>query len=248
MRTSELIDQLAAALAAAQGEMSIAKKEGKSHFGKYATLENVWEAIRSPLSKNGLAIVQTPCFEEGRVHLISRIMHKSGQWIESELSIKPNRDDTHSIGSAISYLRRYSLNPLVGSVDGEGEDDGNAAMGKNKDTGEEEQAPPSVQKFSLDGSKKPKIVAPKPRVIAIESEKTEVFSNTTNQLEKLEPYIQFDNNEDKVSFIDLLKGKPFTKEVIKDVYNQVKSKPSIKELPKDDINHESDDDLLEKTF
>src|SRR5882757_3510169 len=100
MKTSENIDQLAAALALAQGEFTEASKDGKSHHGKHSTLTSVWEAARSPLSKNGLAILQAPFIQDGRVNIITRLVHKSGQWVETELSIKPARDDAQQIGSA----------------------------------------------------------------------------------------------------------------------------------------------------
>lgn len=131
MNKSENIDQLAAALAIAQGEFSEAVKEGKSHHGKHATLTSVWEAARKPLSANGLAVLQAPYVQEGRVNIITLLVHKSGQWIETELSIKPARDDAQQIGSAITYGRRYALAPILGIVNDE-DDDGNAASGKDK--------------------------------------------------------------------------------------------------------------------
>ena len=60
MNRSEGINELAAALAKAQGEIKGAKKDESNPFykSKYADLASVWEAIRDPLSKNSLAVIQ----------------------------------------------------------------------------------------------------------------------------------------------------------------------------------------------
>lgn len=135
MKTSEQIDQLATALAAAQAEMPSIKKEGKSHHGKYATLEDIIASASPILSKHGLSLVQSPSIlSDNRIGMTTRIMHKSGQWLESEqLSSKLARDDAQSVGSCISYLRRYQITPMlfIATTD----DDGNAASGMDATTG-----------------------------------------------------------------------------------------------------------------
>lgn len=134
LRTSESIDQIATALAAAQGMIEPADKDAKSHQAKYATLLSVREASRIPLSKNGLALIQSPVFHDGRIAVITRIIHTSGQWIESEISLRLAKDDAHSMGSAITYLRRYSQSSMLGIV-ADDDDDGAAAVAawnKNK--------------------------------------------------------------------------------------------------------------------
>ena len=61
MQTSEQLQDLAAALATAQGEMAGARKDTANPFFKssYADLQSVWDAIREPLSSNGLSVIQT---------------------------------------------------------------------------------------------------------------------------------------------------------------------------------------------
>ena len=61
MNRSETINELAAALAKAQGEMRPALKDAENPYFKsnYADLASCWDAVRVPLAKNGLAIVQT---------------------------------------------------------------------------------------------------------------------------------------------------------------------------------------------
>lgn len=127
MRTSEQISELAAALAAAQGEIenAVADTENPHFKSTYADLASVRAAIKGPLSKNGLAIVQTPTTVEGKTALTSRMMHKSGQWIEDTCVLLVDKPTMQGMGSAITYMKRYTLTAMTGLA--EKDDDGNAA-------------------------------------------------------------------------------------------------------------------------
>lgn len=152
MTTSETINELAAALAKAQGEMGGALKDSANPFfkSKYADLSSVWEACRGPLSKHGLSIVQFPKTEytgtpepyewtskmgEKRygvrvvciVSVLTRLAHTSGQWLEDSVSTMLPTGDPQSVGSAITYLRRYALQSVAGVAPED--DDGEAAHG-----------------------------------------------------------------------------------------------------------------------
>lgn len=109
---SEQINELAKALSAAQGAMEGAKKDTVNPFFKsrYADLGSVWEAIRGPLSKNGLSVVQTV----DDTKLITTLMHSSGQWIDSSYPISAKDATPQAIGSAMTYARRYALAAIVG--------------------------------------------------------------------------------------------------------------------------------------
>jgi len=128
MNTSEQINDLALALSKAQGIMAGAKKDSKNPFFKsnYSDLASVMEAISKPFSENDLSFVQGAGVNENRIAVTTRIMHKSGQWIESVTELPPTKNDAQGYGSAITYARRYGLQSLAGvpSVD----DDGQAAV------------------------------------------------------------------------------------------------------------------------
>lgn len=136
---SESISQLAAALAAAQGEIQAATESGKNpHLrSRYATLGDVWAACRLPLSKNGLAVLQPPStdVENGVVTVTTVLLHASGEFIECQASLPVG--DTRGISSAqalgvvITYLRRYLLSSLVGVYAG---DDTDGEMGEKATT------------------------------------------------------------------------------------------------------------------
>jgi hypothetical protein len=127
MKTSEQIGELAAALAKAQGELEGAHKDSANPFfkSKYADLASVWDACRGPLSENGLAIVQLPRADGNAVTMETRLIHSSGQWIEGELTAVAKDEGPQSIGSAVTYLRRYMLQAVTGVAPED--DDGNAA-------------------------------------------------------------------------------------------------------------------------
>lgn len=129
---SESINELAKALATAQLQLRPAVKDATNpHFrSKYADLGAVWEACREPLANNGLSVVQMPVDSEpGRVALMTLLMHTSGQYISSTVSTRLQKDDAQGVGSALTYLRRYSLASVVGIV-ADDDDDGNAASQK----------------------------------------------------------------------------------------------------------------------
>lgn len=142
---SEQINELAAALAKAQGvlEGALKGKVNPAFKTKYADLASVWDAAREPLSSNGLSVVQLTQEAEGGMVLVTMLMHSSGQWVSSRYPIRPVKSDPQGYGSALSYARRYSLMSVVG-VSPE-EDDGNAAGGHgvaNANGGSDRREPP----------------------------------------------------------------------------------------------------------
>lgn len=136
MLHSEQINELAAALSKAQGEMQAAIKDKVNPFYKssYADLGSVWDAARPVLCKYGLSVTQiTDLLPDNKVKMVTMLMHTSGQWIKSDLPLNPSKNDSQGLGAAITYLRRYSLSAIVGVVcddDDDGEED--AGRGKSK--------------------------------------------------------------------------------------------------------------------
>ena len=139
MSQSESIANLAKALSIVQGKLTYATKDSANPFfkSKYADLESVWDSCRSLLSENGLSVIQMPGnYFEGRMWLITRLCHASGEWIEQEMSFpvgKPDsqgvvKTDAHSCMAAITYMRRGALAAFIGIV--QADDDGNTASNK----------------------------------------------------------------------------------------------------------------------
>jgi hypothetical protein len=122
MKTSEQLNEIAGALAKAQAAMKNAPlNKVNPHFkSKYADLAGIRDAVTPSLSANGIAVVQGI---DGST-VLTRLMHSSGQWVESECAIPPLQD-MQKMGGAITYARRYSLSAICGIAADE-DDDGNS--------------------------------------------------------------------------------------------------------------------------
>jgi hypothetical protein len=119
MIKSEQINDLAAALAKAQSEITSASKDSKAHAYKYADLAAVIEAVKPSLNKHGLSFTQL--IEESdatTVKVTTMLLHSSGQYIGStgSLGIPEMRgcNLAQSAGASQSYLKRYQLQALTG--------------------------------------------------------------------------------------------------------------------------------------
>jgi hypothetical protein len=122
MNRSDQINELVTALAKAQADVQDAKADKENpHFkSKYASLSSVWEACRKALTSNGLSIVQTIEKQEGVMGVNTMLSHASGQFICSFCpAVVSGQQNMQSLGSAISYARRYSLAAMVGVASSE---------------------------------------------------------------------------------------------------------------------------------
>lgn len=113
MEKSESITKIADALCKFQGSMNGIKKDASNPFFKsrYASLGAIIEDTREPLSKNGLSYAQFPTGEYG---LETILMHTSGEWIKAKYDMKPVDQKPQSLGSALTYQRRYALCAILG--------------------------------------------------------------------------------------------------------------------------------------
>ena len=84
IQTSPNISEVSEALAKAQGKFTTARKNrlNKLHGNKYADLESLHDATRPALTSEGLAVVQSIETIGDRLRCVTRICHKSGQWID----------------------------------------------------------------------------------------------------------------------------------------------------------------------
>ena len=123
---------LTAALAKAQPQFATVKrdkevkvqtKSGSSYSFKYAPLDSILEAVRKPLADNGLVVVQT--LDAG--DLVTALLHESGAQVSGRMPL-PAANDIKDLGSAITYMRRYALQALLG-IAAEDDDDGSRSNG-----------------------------------------------------------------------------------------------------------------------
>ena len=109
----------AAALAAAQGEMSGATKDSKNpHFkSSYASLASVVDAIRAPLAKHEIGWTQQVSSEGTTVSVVTILLHaglESGEYRSGTMRATAKDASPQAIGSTVTYLRRYSLMATLG--------------------------------------------------------------------------------------------------------------------------------------
>jgi len=135
MRTSEDIKDIAVALSTFQAECPNVIKSAVNPFFKknYATLDAIWDMVRPVLNKHGLSIVQGGGYVESTVVTVTtRLVHTSGQWFESDYHLPGgdgNKYTPQSVGSAITYGRRYGLSAMLG-IASEEDTDGNGQSHK----------------------------------------------------------------------------------------------------------------------
>ena len=122
---SEHINELASALAKAQGEFSTVPKGSVNPFfkSKYADLADVIKSAGPVLASHGLAVSQ---FISEDDTLTTYLIHESGQFIAHRANLHLVKDDPQSAGSATTYARRYGYMSCLGLVADE-DDDGNRA-------------------------------------------------------------------------------------------------------------------------
>ncbi len=140
MKTSESIKEIGAALAKARAgfhpvvkdRVAHVKSDKGSYSFAYADLSSVIDAVRGALSDNGIAVVQGTATGPEGVTVETRLVHASGEWIESAITMRVEGNRPQNIGSAITYARRYGLSAMVG-ISSEEDDDANAAEGNHRE-------------------------------------------------------------------------------------------------------------------
>lgn len=149
MNTSTEIDKIIEALSTAKSGFKPIIKNKTGNTGsrdyKYADLPDIFDAINHSLNSNGLCASQSPEFREGRLVVTTRLFHKSGQWIENQISLKPGQDTPQGMGSAMTYGRRYGLTALLG-ICADDDDDGASAQPEKKEYKKEYNPPQQEQK------------------------------------------------------------------------------------------------------
>jgi hypothetical protein len=130
MKGSENINEIGAALAKAQSAFKDAAKDQQGYGYKYANLASILQIVRPAMTANGIAILQDVADSDGKVAVTTRLVHSSGQWLESSafsMSIEPKKGLSHAqcMGSVVTYARRYALAALLGIT--QEDDDGTSA-------------------------------------------------------------------------------------------------------------------------
>ena len=160
MKTSESIGKIATAMLEAQKAITFAAKDATNpHFkNKYADLPAVVDAVKPALNDAGIAFLQSAGpSDDSKLHLTTRLVHTSGEWIEDTLVMPLPKQDPQGYGSAMTYARRYAPAAITGLY--QDDDDGNAGSGYSQSTAAPKPKatpaalPPAVLKKHVDAIK-----------------------------------------------------------------------------------------------
>ena len=132
--TSDKTSELLEALANFHKKVNPVTKDKVNPFfkSKYADFNTIWQTIQPILDECDLVVVQSgePIVtdEAVRNYLTTIIFHvPSGQWIQGTFPLVVSKGDAQAMGSAITYMRRYSISSML-CLCTEQDDDGNAAV------------------------------------------------------------------------------------------------------------------------
>jgi hypothetical protein len=142
---SDDIKDLALALSKAQGDLLPVPMNSTNPFlhNKYADLGSVVQTAKPVLAKNELAVSQIVFNDAEKVGVTTILMHSSGQWVSSTMTLPVGEEKGKSlaqvVGGLITYMRRYSLSAILG-IHTEEDTDGNERKAKQS----EEKTPEKV--------------------------------------------------------------------------------------------------------
>jgi hypothetical protein len=103
-------------IAALNAIPSVAKDKSNPHFkSKYATLDAINAVIKPILAKHKLAFMQDVWTVNDGIAIKTKLLHESGESIESSIAIFPCAQKTvQSFGSTSTYARRSQVSAFLG--------------------------------------------------------------------------------------------------------------------------------------
>lgn len=149
---STAYNKLTTALIKAQKEFKEVVRETVNTYydgKKYADLATLFKATQPALINNGLVVIQTPISKPGPPQLAgvtTTLFHESGEYLVNELLLPATglakggglKYDAQTIGSAVTYARRYTYQSILGIA---AEDDADGNEISQEDRNEKRTAP-----------------------------------------------------------------------------------------------------------
>lgn len=145
---------LAKAMSDARQKFAAIERTKQGYGYKYAPLDEVFKATNDALHKAGIGFQQHAIPRDGKVYVLTRITHwESGEWQQSVYEADWGDGKPQTIGSIITYTRRYALSPIFGVAPDE-DDDGKAGGDGSTKTNRVEKRKAAAQKtFNPDKAK-----------------------------------------------------------------------------------------------
>ncbi|MGL4801892.1 MAG: ERF family protein [Cetobacterium sp.] len=123
---------------------NISKSAENPFFGSsYLDLSAISNTVRPLLAKHGVSILQYPVQDSNdRIAVNTVLTHENGETLEFPgIFIKPSKiGDIQSLGSTITYLRRYEIGAILFVAGKDEDDDGESAMNRTEATTQTKQA------------------------------------------------------------------------------------------------------------
>lgn len=151
MKTSNELASIAKALNKAQGESKDLQKDKQGYGYKYAKLESILSMLRPIIVKHGLSVIQTNGNDGNLITVTTRILHESGEWIEDTGGVEyqplNKMNNAQSVGSIITYLRRYQISSFFNITSDEDVDGKEDAKQTKKPNNQQPQKPMSLNEY-----------------------------------------------------------------------------------------------------
>ena len=127
LQSPEIHELLAAKVAARASFKKLEKTGFNPHFkSNYSTLNDIMDACSGALAEHDLDVCHQMYTNGNGTECVATLYHKSGQYIRSALPLMGQ--NAQQLGSAVTYMRRYTLQALLGlEGDPSTDDDGNSA-------------------------------------------------------------------------------------------------------------------------
>jgi len=185
---------LAKALCQFQKVYANAVRDAAGNFGSYVSLAEAEQAV-SPATEHGLAHTfitesSTNTKDEPVIWMVCRLMHESGEFIDSRLPIitenQRGQNIYHKMGSAITYARRYLLLAAYGL--GQADDEADAWSQKaaeTDNTGKAKKVKPT-KSVAFSGQKVTETLAPEGKTKLSQDEFNQLRAELNSRPDKAE--------------------------------------------------------------
>lgn len=188
-------------------EVDFTSNKGRTNY-KHETLDGIAQQIDPVLSQHGLSYRFRSKQESGQLHVTCIIAHRDGYSEETTLSGPPDQSGSknayQAVGSAATYLQRYTLKLALG-LSAAKDDDGQSAAPRPEDRAaafdaevqaairgiQAENSMESLGAFWADLNSRAKAVASDRRVIAAKDDRKAELQQVTNE----QPNADLDGDE-----------------------------------------------------
>ena len=119
---SDEIDQISSALVSFQANLTGFGFDSQGYNFKYASYPAIRSHVKPFLAKQALAVKHTEDWKDGMMLIITTLHHASGQFMRgraplflpSRKDIPNNKEYYQEYGKAVSYVKRYALENILG--------------------------------------------------------------------------------------------------------------------------------------